>query len=395
MIKNKYIVNYYADPGTLWKKKAPLLRSIDFELTERCNNNCIHCCINLPENDDSARKKELSTKDWFSLIDQAAELGVLTVRFTGGEPLLRGDFIELYLYARRTGMKVLIFTNACLITPELADLFFKIPPLEEIEISAYGMKRDSYESVTRKRGSFDEYRKGLHLLLERNIPFIVKGTLFPETRDEKEEFITWASTIPWMDSFPSFAMFLELRHRRDSKIKNKRIKDLRISPKEGLKILTLKPSLYKKESARFCNTFLEEPNNNIINCNFHNSLCIDAYGKIQFCLALRHPETVFDFREHSLNDVLTQFIPEFRKQKSRNPDFLNRCGKCFLRSLCEQCPAKSWSEHGSIDQPVDYVCEIAHEQARYLGLLKKNERSWQVRNWRDRLVAMNEIINND
>jgi hypothetical protein len=71
--------------------------------------------------------------------------------------------------------------------------------------------------------------------------------------------------------------------------------------------------------------------------------------------------------------------------KAKNKDYLNRCAKCFLKGLCEQCPAKSWAEHGTLDTPVDYLCEIAHTLARYLGLIKDNENAWEVGNWRERV----------
>ena len=57
------------------------------------------------------------------MLTEAAGLGALSVRITGGEPLLRPDFEDLYVFARRLGLEVLLFTNARLITPELADLF--------------------------------------------------------------------------------------------------------------------------------------------------------------------------------------------------------------------------------------------------------------------------------
>ena len=85
-------------------------------------------------------------------------------------------------FARRLGMKVLLFTNACLITPHLADLFARIPPLVPIEITVYGMCQESYEAVTRTPGSFAQFRRGVNLLLERNMPFIVKSALLPPNR---------------------------------------------------------------------------------------------------------------------------------------------------------------------------------------------------------------------
>jgi sulfatase maturation enzyme AslB (radical SAM superfamily) len=134
------------------------LPELDIELTERCNNNCIHCNINLPEGDAQARKREMTTGQVKDILGQAAALGCLRVRFTGGEPLLRPDFEEIYLSARGLGMKVLLFTNGRLITPRLADLFARIPPLATIEITVYGMRAESYEAVTRAPGSFKEFR---------------------------------------------------------------------------------------------------------------------------------------------------------------------------------------------------------------------------------------------
>ena len=81
------------------------LGSLDIELTERCNNNCIHCCINLPANDHAAKAREMTTEQIKSILTQAEKLGCLQVRFTGGEPLLRTDFEGLYLFARRLGLK--------------------------------------------------------------------------------------------------------------------------------------------------------------------------------------------------------------------------------------------------------------------------------------------------
>ena len=187
----------------LQKPIASRLGSLDMELTERCNNDCIHCCINLSVNDRVAKAREMTTDQVKAILKEAADLGCLRVRYTGGEPLLRPDFEELYLYARRLGIKVLLFTNARLITPQLADLFARTPPLVTIEITIYGMHKESYEAVTRVPGSFAQFRRGVDLLLDRKVPFVVKAALLPPNRHEMEELEKWAATIPWMDHPPN------------------------------------------------------------------------------------------------------------------------------------------------------------------------------------------------
>jgi radical SAM protein with 4Fe4S-binding SPASM domain len=369
----------------LWEKRAPLLTYLDVELTERCNFDCIHCYINLPADDRKAKARELSTERIKAILREAASLGCLKVRFTGGEPLLREDFEELYVFSRRLGLKVAIFTNASLVSPRLAEAFSRIPPLEKIEVTVYGMKKGSYEKVTRVPGSFEAAWRGISLLQEKKIPFVVKGAFLPGNKGDVKEFELWASGIPWMDHAPPFAQFFNLRSRRDSERKNRLIRSLRLPPEEGLKFLIRDESEFLKEMKAFCSRFMA-PTRKLFSCGAGNGRgCIDAYGSFSPCILLKSPETNCDPEKGSLKDALTAFFPKVRATKATNPDFLARCARCFLRGLCDQCPARSWMENGTLDTPVEYLCQVAHEKARRLDLLDDNEKAWEVREWRKRV----------
>ncbi|MFC1718213.1 radical SAM protein [Candidatus Poribacteria bacterium] len=372
--------------ASLWKGGSPLLGNLALEITERCNNNCIHCYINLPPHDPNAKERELSTEEIGSILKEATSLGCLTVRFTGGEPLLREDFEDLYILSRKLGLKVIIFTNATLITPRLAKLFARMPLLHKIEVTVYGMSKKSYEAVTRTPGSFEAAWRGMGLLLEENVPFVVKGAFLPPNRGEMEEFESWAATITWMDHPPPYSMFFDLRCRREPEEKNRLIRGLRLSPREGVKILTRRREEYFRNMKEFCSKFMYPSGDSLFSCDAGVcSGCVDAYGQFQPCIMLRHPATICSLKTNSLKDILTNFFPEVRQMRASNPIYLARCARCFLKGLCEQCPAKSWMEHGTLDSPVEYLCEIAHAQARYLGLLKDNEMSWEVIDWEERI----------
>lgn len=383
-----YVEKVRTDQGALWTKHAPLLGHLDIELTERCNNDCIHCCIDLPIGDRAARQREMTTDEVKGILTEAAVLGCLSVRFTGGEPLLREDFEELYLFARRQGMKVLLFTNARLITPQLADLFARVPPGEPAEVTAYGMKPESFEAVSRVPGSYAEFRRGVGLLLDRRVPFVVKGALLPPNREEMDEFEAWAATIPAMDRPPSYSMFFDLRGRRDSPVKNRQIAGLRVSTEEGVAVLTRRRVEYVKEMRQFCSKFMEPAGDRLFACGAGHGTCVDAYGRAQMCMMLRHPDTTYDLKNGSLQHALTSFFPRLREMRATNPDYLGRCARCFLKGLCEQCPAKSWTEHGTLDTPVEYLCQVAHAQARDLGLLQASERAWEVSDGRNRVERL-------
>lgn len=369
-----------------WNKLKPRLSRLDIELTERCNNNCLHCYINLPIDDLEAERKELSTDEIKKILTEAESVGCMQARFTGGEPLLRNDFSELYVFARKHGFKVYIFTNATLLTPSLADLFSRIPPGERIEVTVYGMKKESYETVSRTSGSFEAAWRGINLLLEKKIPFVIKGALLPSNKDEIEEFEKMALNIPWMDKPPSYSMFFDLRGRRDNADKNQVIKGLRISGEEGLKVLTRGKYRYIKEMKEFCAKFMGPQGSKLFSCGAAIAVgCIDAYGMFQPCMKLRHHDCIYDLRKGSLKDAVANFSPRIRKMKAENPEYLSKCARCFLKGLCEQCPAASWMEHGALDTPVEYLCAVAHRQAQFLGLVKKGEFAWDVEDWQERV----------
>ena len=383
---NSFVSRIRSDKSSLWKNKSPLLSHLDIELTERCNNDCIHCYINLPANDVEVKKKELSFIKIEELLKEAASLGCLRVRFTGGEPLLRDDFEEIYLSARRLGMRVILFTNSTLITPQLVKLFSRIPPLKKIEVSLYGMTKESYEAVTRKAGSFEAAWRGINLLLENNIPFIVKGSFLAPNKSELETFESWTDTILWMDKRPSYSLFLNLRSRKNSQAKNEQIKHLRMTPEEAQKILVRNRNNYIADRKEFCSKFMGEPGGNLFSCGAGlGSGCIDAYGNFKLCMLLSHPKTLYNLKNGSLKESLVNFFPAVRKIKASNPEYLRRCSRCFIYGLCEQCPAKSWLEYGTLDTPVEYTCEVAHYQARDLGLLQAEEKAWEVRDPKERL----------
>ena len=250
------------------------------------------------------------------------------------------------------------------------------------------MSPESYGAVTGAPDAYHAAMRAMKLLLEKRIPFIVKGVLLPANAKDVPGFESWAATLSWMDAPPDYATFLDLRARRDSAGKNHSIRHMRYSPQEGTSFLQRRPDYYKKETIRFCKKFLSQPTDRLFPCGAGRGVCVDAYGRAQLCLPLRHPDTVYDLENSSLNNMHLEFTPEIRKMVARNPDYLKRCARCFLKGLCEQCPAKSWMEHGTLDTPVEYLCEITHGQARSIGLLKEHERAWEVTDWEMRIISL-------
>jgi MoaA/NifB/PqqE/SkfB family radical SAM enzyme len=364
--------------------KDSRLPNLTIELTDRCNNDCKHCYINRPALDSQAMGKEMGTDFIKNLISQAAELGCLDIGFTGGEPLLREDFKELYLYSRQNGFRVTVATNGRLITSDLAKLFHGLPPGRPIGITVYGMSSETYDRVSRIRGSFEEFLQGVHLLEEYRIDFTLKMAVLPDNRSDVPAFEDWIKKLFHGKLKPVYMTNFSQRARHDDPDRNRLIRSLRMRPEETIDLLTRNQG-YFGELLEFCRQYSGPQGDGLFPCGFGRSIYVDAYGFAQGCLLLRHPELIYSLHGGTLKEAFTAYFPKQRIRRATRPSFLNHCADCCLRGLCAQCPAQSWMEHGTLDTPVEFQCSFAHAYAQKLGLLAAEENGWEVLDWRSRL----------
>ena len=345
-------------------KDKQTLFSFDLEITARCNNNCRHCYINLPAGDHTAKKKELSLKEIQAITDEAVSLGAFWCLITGGEPLLREDFSEIYLYLKRKGLLVSVFTNATLITDEHIRLFKKYPP-RDIEVSVYGVTKKTYEQVTRKSGSFAAFMRGLDLLLKSRVKVRFKAMALRSNIHELPKIASFCRQRT--KDFFRFDPFLHLRFDRNP-IRNKEIKSERLTPSEIVNLERSDPerfqSLEKGCDKLIIPEFSHITCNHLFHCGTGNgSFDVSYNGLFRLCSSLWHPDCVYDLRKGKLTDAFKNFVPKVRDMRSDRKEFLETCRVCPIINLCLWCPAHSHLETGELDAPVDYFCKVAHARA--------------------------------
>lgn len=321
-----------------------------FELTWRCNMHCVHCYCNLPLNDRNAIKNELNTKEIFNIFDQIAEAGCLWLLITGGEPLVRKDFLEIYTYAKKKGFLISLFTNGTLITPEIADYLEEWPPYE-IEITLYGATRDTHEQVTGIPGSFKRCVRGIDLLLDRKIPLGLKTMAMTLNSHELQRMRKFAEKLGL-----NFRFDPEINPRLDG---SKTPCNLRLSPQEVIK-LDLADKKRVKEWREFYERALSPIKSDcLFNCGAGITVFnIDPFGKMSVCGMVNFKN--YDLRQGSFKEGWEQALPEILALKAKGN---YRCGECELLSLCGQCPGWAWLENGNPEEPVEYLCQVAHLRA--------------------------------
>jgi len=143
-----------------------------WNIIKKCNLRCIHCYANA---DITSKEKGLDHKEALSLIDDLAEFGVPVLVFSGGEPLLRTDIIELISYAVKKGIRTVLSTNGTLITHDIA------LKLKDAGISYVGISLDGLEETNDRfrgiKGAFRSAMKGVANCQKTNIKVGLRFTI--------------------------------------------------------------------------------------------------------------------------------------------------------------------------------------------------------------------------
>ena len=153
------------------------------ELTTSCNLKCVHCYLGPQEEQRKKRSLEMSTERVKSVIDEIVESGCLYLVITGGDPMVRKDFPEIYRHAKESGLIVTVFCDAILVTEKIVRLFEEYPPFK-VDVSIYGATAETYEAVTRVPGSFPKFLAGLDRLRRAGIPYSLKTVLMTINKHE-------------------------------------------------------------------------------------------------------------------------------------------------------------------------------------------------------------------
>lgn len=334
-------------------RRIPLFGEI--ELTYRCNQNCAHCYVNLPPGDREAKGREMTAEEICRIIDEITDAGCLFLLLTGGEPMLRPDFLDIYAYAKKKGLLITIFCTGTLVTPQIADYLAQWPPYN-IEITIYGATEQTYERVTGLPGSYRKCFAGIRLLLSRGLPVKLKTVVISLNKHEFQQMEQIAR-----DLGVEFKWDGHINARIDG---GRKPLDVRLDPEEVV-ALDLATEKRITEWREFCDRLPRSyRTDRLYSCSaaltaFH----IDPYGRMTPCTMARLHG--YDLRQGSFRDAWEGLFADLRKRRRPPTD---RCADCDLMTICFQCTGWSQLEHGVEWAPVDFLCEVTHARAEALGL---------------------------
>lgn len=328
--------------------RIPLSGSL--ELTKACNLACIHCYIGSLKSGD----EELSTGRVLSLIDEVTEAGCLDLLVTGGEPLLRHDFSQVYRRCKEKGILVTVFTNGTLITEEIADLWAEYPP-SAVEISLHGVTASTYEAVSGVKGSYGDCLKGIGRLVQRKISLRLKTVLMTVNLHELPDIRKMAKELG-----AGFRSDAALFPRFDG---DRAPLDLRVTAGQAVEdefSESERADRWRQLYDRYSGYRAVE---NLYACGagvtaFH----IDACGMLSPCLMTTN--IMYNCSE-------VAFIEGWKdiseRTSSKKIETGNRCFSCTHHVLCGYCPAFFGLENGDEQERSEYLCTLGRERLRKIA----------------------------
>ncbi|HLD82526.1 MAG TPA: radical SAM protein [Candidatus Omnitrophota bacterium] len=350
--------------------RLPLEGSLD--LTYRCNDNCRHCWLRISP-DSEEKKEELSFDEIKRIVSQAKAMGCRRWSISGGEPMLRPDFPQIFDYITSNSSYYSLNTNGTLITPMIAQLMKRKGTKM---VALYGATAEVHDHITRSPGSFEATMRGFNYLKEAGAGFMAQLIPMKDNYHQFQEMVRLAESLS--PHYRIGAAWLYFSACGDAEV-NKEIARQRLSPEKVIELD--RPDLsyddWMEEEKREAHYEGRDSEHLLSSCialrrDFH----IDPYGRMSFCCFVKDESLRYDLRKGSFKEAWEEFIPSLTNKIKVSDEYLKNCGSCELREDCRWCPVYGYLEHRRFNAKVSYLCAAAKENRRFKDDWQKNHRRY-------------------
>lgn len=329
---------------------------VDWEITSRCNMNCIHCNVKGYD-----KPEELTTEQMMSIIDMLYEAKVFEVSVGGGEPLLRPDVYDLLEYLAYKDLFPGLLSNGLLLDDIAIEKLERIG-LKKIQVSIDGASAETYESIRGIRGSFKKVVERIKTIAQSSIPLQVNTVAMKYNINEIPNILDLSLKIGATD-FRVVTLIPITKELKSLQISDEQLAHLVYflkKKREELKgeisiVLPTLKSLFEKETTTLLSEIGDE---NSLMCEAGTVLAtITSCGDLIPCTYFRSPEFIGgNLTKSSLREI---WITSHAFEKFRNLGKLpSECTSCKMKCLCRGgCRAMAFYQSGSL-KALDPRCWI-------------------------------------
>jgi radical SAM protein with 4Fe4S-binding SPASM domain len=172
--------------GPMFYKDKSRLTSLQIELTNRCNERCVHCYI-----PHEKKITHIESALVYSIIAQCRSIGLQTITFSGGEPMLHTGFAGFLDAANWNHLKINVFSNLTLLDESIA---FKLKTCNvKVQVSLYSIDAGIHDSITGVRGSCEKTKQGIEILAKYGIEIFISCPLMKQNKDSYPGVLAFAN----------------------------------------------------------------------------------------------------------------------------------------------------------------------------------------------------------
>jgi MoaA/NifB/PqqE/SkfB family radical SAM enzyme len=333
--------------------------SATLELTSRCNLRCQHCYLGNQEEQHARREEERSTEAVKTSLKEWADAGCLYLLITGGDPMMREDFAEIYRTACELGLLVTVFCDGILVDEAMVELFREFPP-RKVEISIYGSSVETYELITQTPRSYEAAWDGIHRLLASGVPVGLKTVLMTLNEHELDEMEAQAQALGVPFRYDA-AVFPCLPDHSNEPL------DLRVSPEVVVKHDLSNPKRRQQWVDKLMQTDALPEDDRLYGCGAGvTGFYADPFGNLSPCLMT--PQYQLNSEGRSFESVWNEDLGEIREKKKTGA---SSCLTGVLKGACVHCPAMNFLETGDEEVESDYMKKTT--QLRYRRIMELKE----------------------
>lgn len=172
-------------------QRKPRLNGIQFELTSRCNERCIHCYI---PNDKKNHGFDMPFEKVKSIIDEFANNGGLHITLSGGEVFMHKDIVPIMQYCREKDMTITILSNLIALRDDQIE-HIKNANVSCVQVSLYSMNPETHDMITTIKGSFEKTKRAIEKLVEVDIPLMISCPVMKANYKEYKDVLQYARSI--------------------------------------------------------------------------------------------------------------------------------------------------------------------------------------------------------
>jgi len=341
---------------------APFL--VVWNLTDACNLSCRHCY----QRAGPKRPDELPTSEKLRVVEELAKVGVVSVAFSGGEPLMAEDFFDVAAKVKEEGMYLAIATNGTLITGDVAKRLRALGT-DYVEVSLDFANAKDHDEFRGVEGAFERTLQGIRNCVAEGIFTCIATTVTKLNLQQVPEIIELAKRLK-VRRFIAFnfiptgrgsdAAELDLTPEQREQLLTRLFHENRVGDIEVLSTapqyarvslessggVNVAPTHFYVGEASWDLKLLAEF---IGGCGAGRLYCaLQPNGDVSPCVFMPGLR-IGNLKKESLTDIWhdSHVLSKLRNRES----FQGNCGKCEYRFICGGCRARALAYFGDLLAP--------------------------------------------